>query len=109
VEAEQKDPHSILNFYRKLIQIRKNNEVMVYGAYDLVLPEHQQVYAYTRTLGTSKVLVISNLTKTAASCDFVGMELNSDKLMLQNYEVPAHGATTKLELRPFEARMYRLS
>ncbi|MBO9665556.1 MAG: alpha-glucosidase [Bdellovibrio sp.] len=109
VETEQKDPNSILNFYRKLIQIRKNNEVMVYGSYDLVLPEHQQVYAYTRTLGSAKVLVISNLTKTAASCDFAGMELHSDKLMLQNYEVSAHGAVSKIELRPFEARMYRLN
>ncbi|HAQ48661.1 MAG TPA: alpha-glucosidase, partial [Glaciecola sp.] len=48
--AQEQDPDSELNYFRTLNQVRKNNLTLIYGAYDLLLPEHTQVYAYTRTL-----------------------------------------------------------
>ena len=44
-------------YYQKLIRLRKENPIMVYGTYDLLLPESETIYAYTRTLGKEKLLV----------------------------------------------------
>ena len=54
---------SILHYYQKLIRLRKENPVMVYGSYDLILPEHEQIYAFTRTLEDERLLVILNFSK----------------------------------------------
>ena len=59
-QIQQKD--SIFNFYRSLIQLRKSQKAFIYGRYDLLMPEDKQVYAYTRTLDQTKMVVICNLT-----------------------------------------------
>src|SRR5699024_955625 len=48
VEAQINDPNSIYHFYKKLIKIRNEHEVLMYGNYELILEEHDQIYAYTR-------------------------------------------------------------
>ncbi|MCS0542876.1 alpha-amylase family glycosyl hydrolase, partial [Aeromonas veronii] len=63
VQTEIADPDSIYHYYKKLIGLRKNNPIMVYGSYDLILEENEQIYAYTRTLGNETLLVITNFTK----------------------------------------------
>ena len=59
-EAVTSDPHSVYHWYRRLIETRKNNEVLVHGAYADVDPHHETVFAYTRTLDDEKVLVVMN-------------------------------------------------
>ena len=54
------DPHSVLHYYRQLIRLRRENPIMVYGTYDLILEDHPQVYAFTRTLDADRLLVILN-------------------------------------------------
>jgi oligo-1,6-glucosidase len=54
------DPHSVYHWYRRLIDIRRHNEVLVHGSYADVDPEHETVFAYTRTLGDEKMLVVMN-------------------------------------------------
>src|SRR5690606_28724553 len=62
--AEQlKDQDSILNFYKKLIRIRKENEVFVYGMYELLEPNHPHLFVYTRTLDGEKAIVINNFAE----------------------------------------------
>ena len=55
-------PDSVFHFYQKLIQLRHTHEIIVYGSYDLLLPDDPQLYAYTRTLGGEKLLCACNLT-----------------------------------------------
>lgn len=55
-----KDPDSIYNYYKKLIQLRKKHQVIVYGEYELLLEDHPEIYAYSRTLEDQRLLVILN-------------------------------------------------
>lgn len=60
VEKAMKDPDSVFHYYKKLIELRKKNEIIVYGRYNLILDQHPEVYAYTRTLGNQILLVLCN-------------------------------------------------
>jgi oligo-1,6-glucosidase len=62
VEQQEKDEVSILNYFRKMIDIRKANPVLIYGEYDLLVPENERLYAYTRALGSTKALVLLNFS-----------------------------------------------
>ena len=57
---------SIFNFYKKMIALKKENDVLNYGTYDLLLEDNPQIYAYTRTLKDEKIIVISNISKEEA-------------------------------------------
>ncbi|WP_144696708.1 glycoside hydrolase family 13 protein [Fictibacillus phosphorivorans] len=107
VEKQEQDEHSILSFYKKMIALKKNNEVFTYGVYDLILEEDVQIYAYTRTLGEEKVVVITNLSKTEAKFE-TELKLNANDLLLANKEVAAHEDVTSVALQPYEARVYRV-
>ena len=63
VEAQEKDENSILNFYKKMIQLKKREDVFTYGIYDLLLEKDKQIYAYTRTGENTSMVVITNLSK----------------------------------------------
>ncbi|WP_462410772.1 glycoside hydrolase family 13 protein [Neobacillus sp. Marseille-QA0830] len=105
VEAQQNDAHSILQFYKNLITLRKANEVFTYGTYHLLQRNHRQIYAYIRALGTERAVVIANLSLKPAT--FTGISLEYRNLLLHNYEVPRHKKVRKLTLNPYEARVYR--
>lgn len=63
--AETADPDSVFHYYKKLIALRKQNPVMVYGKYELLLPESEELFVYTRTLENTSLLVV---------CSFCGHE-----------------------------------
>jgi len=106
--AEQlQDSNSILNFYRKLIALRKAEPALIYGHYDLLLEKDKQIYAYTRTLDQQQLFIICNMTaKSAAYFDKNGT-LASNDLLLSNYSVDTHEEVNTFELRPYETRVYR--
>ena len=106
VEAQQNDPDSILSFYKKIIRLKKANDVFTYGIYDLLLEEDPQIYAYTRDLEGKKVIVIANLSNQPAKIK--GVSLKYDNLLLNNYEVAEHTPLQQLSLKPYETRVYRL-
>ena len=54
------DPESVFHHYRKLIAFRHASDIVVHGDFDLLLPDHEQVFAYTRTLGGKRLLVLAN-------------------------------------------------
>ena len=56
VKAQEIDPQSVLNHFRKMTDLRKRNKVLVYGKYTLLKPEHQQVYLYLRELKDKDIL-----------------------------------------------------
>jgi alpha-glucosidase len=108
VEAQDKDENSILNFYKKMIQLKKREDVFTYGIYDLLLEKDKQIYAYTRTGENTSMVVITNLSTKNAVCDLGKRNVSSENLLLNNYEVENHGELSKLTLKPYEARVYRL-
>ncbi|MBM7584732.1 alpha-glucosidase [Bacillus pakistanensis] len=108
VELQEKQAGSILSFYKKLIQLKKNHEVFTYGQYDLLLPKDEQIFAYTRTDDFEKMLVVTNLSKDMATFTFEESTLDSSNLLLNNYPVDKEEATT-LTLQPYEARVYKIN
>ena len=59
-EDETAREDSVFSHYQKLIQLRKKHEIMVYGEYHLLLPEDEDLYIYTRTLGKEQWLILCN-------------------------------------------------
>ncbi|MCM3203530.1 glycoside hydrolase family 13 protein [Paenibacillus illinoisensis] len=96
------NPESIFHHYRKLIQLRKDHEVIVYGDYELVFPDDPEVFAYTRTLNGTKVLVVCNFKGNTVELSLQEHLAETNQLLISNYagELPLN------EMRPYEARMY---
>ncbi|MBD5802318.1 Oligo-1,6-glucosidase [Azoarcus sp. Aa7] len=109
VAQQEADPESVLNYYRRLIALRKAEPVLVYGRYALLMENDPQIYAYTRTLGSEQIVVITNLSPEEVRCEHDGFALRHADLLLANYAVAPHEDTRRATLRPFEARVYRVS
>ncbi len=101
--AADADPDSVLNYYRRLIALRHDNDVLVYGDYELLTPDHERLWSYERTLGEERVFVALNFGGEPAA--FVGPHDDGERL-IANYDDPPgpSGAT----LRPWEAVVYRV-
>ncbi|GIM29230.1 alpha-glucosidase [Clostridium polyendosporum] len=108
VAKQQKDPNSIFTFYKKMISIKKENDILIYGKYDLILEDNEQIYAYTRSIDNEKIVVICNLTDSDAVYEYKDIKLMYDGLLLYNYNVQPHEDKTSFVLKPYEARVYRV-
>ncbi len=106
VKAQEEDPDSILNFYRKLLKFRKNNPVAIYGDYVELMPEDKNMYVYERNYHGKKLLVICSFTAEQIRFELPDtIDLMKGSVVLSNYEmnfVIANGFTT----RPYEMRVY---
>ncbi|RDI36891.1 glycoside hydrolase family 13 protein [Falsibacillus pallidus] len=110
VEKALGDQESIFYYYQKLIKLRKENKAIVYGNYDLLLEDDEQIYAYTRTLGEEKLLIICNFTKDSTLFTLPsGIEYNSSELLISNYAIGEGTSIDSIEMKPFEARVYKLN
>lgn len=108
VEDELMDDDSILNFYKDMIRIRKENKALIYGRYELILEDDDKVYAYTRTLNNEKYIIITNISEESVKFSYDEEKLKYDGLILSNYKVDEHEDITEFILKPYEARLYRL-
>ena len=107
VESQINDEDSILNFYKSLIKIRKQYRTFIDGKYELVLPDHEQIYAYTRQDENDTMLIICNLTKDEAVFESEYI-LNNQDLLLSNYNDHNNIDERTCKLRPYEARLYKV-
>ena len=97
---------SVFNYYKKLIRLRRENEIIVYGSYDLLLPDDPELYVYTRTLGDEKLLVICNFYGNTREFELPeGWDPDRMERMIGNYEKRDIAGT--MELRPYEAVVFR--
>lgn len=103
--AQVNDPDSVFAYYKQLIALRHTNEVMVDGVYDVLIPDHPQIYAYTRTLGDKQLLVLCNDSDTNAAIPAEIQEKIADAqgILIQNYKDVKAGV-----LRPYEAVVYKI-
>ena len=111
--SEEKDSASVLNYFRRIVKLRKENLVMVYGKYFLLDKENPNVYAYLRELGDKKFLVLLNFKSSPASLESVKLSLHelnvedfaNGKVLIDNYGNGFQGNI----LRPYEAAVIDLS
>lgn len=88
---------SVFNYYKKLIQLRKENPTIVYGIYDLILEDNPDIYAYTRTYDGNKLLVVCNFTNKKIQFD-IPDEFKNSNVLISNYNSVQDGT-----LKPYEA------
>ena len=92
------DPDSVFSFYQRLIRLRKGHPVFREGTFRLVLADHEDIFAYTRTTATAQLLVV---------CNFRGADIE-DPLAIGEIPVLCNYPDQPLlgRLRPYEARIY---
>ena len=99
--AEAEDSASVLNHFRRAIAARKAHKVLVYGAYHLLDPHNPHIYAYTRTLGQEKALVVLNFSSEKRTWTLPAGLQPGSRPWLNNYPTFAAGAA--LALQPWQA------
>ena len=99
-EAELADPNSIFHYYKKLIGLRKEYDVIVDGSFDLVFAEDKNIFAYSRETENEKLVVICNFYGEEVSYE-VEEDLDNMEVLISNYDDKVANV-----LRPYEATMY---
>lgn len=102
-KQEVSDPDSVFSYYKKLIRLRHENEIIVYGDYKLLAPEDEALFIYTRMLGTQRLMVLCNFTeKEVAIPAEVTEQIPADaQLLIGNYSKQKEEM-----LQAYEARVY---
>jgi oligo-1,6-glucosidase len=94
------DPDSVFHHYRRLIELRHTEPVVAHGDFTMMLADHEQVYAFTRSYEGTELLVLGNFSGETATVDLPGWE--DAELVLGNVAEPVSG-----RLAPWEARIHR--
>ena len=102
-KQEVSDPDSVFSYYKKLIRLRHENEIIVYGDYELLAPEDEALFIYTRMLGTQRLMVLCNFTEKEVSIPAeVTEQIPADaQLLIGNYSKQKEKV-----LQAYEARVY---
>lgn len=91
---------SVFKYYQKLIKLRHESELIVYGTYDLILDDDKDIYAYIRTLGDEKLIVYCNFSENTREVE-LPEEFTNGKVLISNYNDVK--VNPKITLRPYEA------
>jgi oligo-1,6-glucosidase len=102
--SQDKDPNSILNYFRKMVALRKSNKTLIYGKYTLLDKDNPQVYAYTREYEGKKLLVLLNFSDTNVAAN-TGIDVSKANILINNYNSKSPNG----QLRPYESIIYELN
>ena len=102
------DPDSVWQHYRALIELRHTEPAVAHGDFTMLLPEHEQIYAFTRRLGRVELLVLANVSGRTAMADQIpdAGSWERAELLIGNCPAP-EPSQHRLSLQPWEARVYR--
>ncbi len=100
------DKNSVFYHYKKLIEIRKSNETIIYGDYKLLCENDKNIFAYLRELNGDKILVVCNFYGKEAEFKY-NDTFNDAEILLSNYS-DSSLSIDSLQLRPYESIMYRI-
>ena len=91
---------SVFKYYQKLIKLRHESDLIVYGTYDLILDDDKDIYAYIRTLGDERLIVYCNFSENTREVE-LPEEFTDGKILISNYNDAK--VSEKITLRPYEA------
>ncbi|MDR3185261.1 MAG: alpha-glucosidase [Christensenellaceae bacterium] len=106
VEMQLKNPSSVLNFYKKLIEFRNNDETIKYGEFKEYFPRNSSLYVFTRELKKQRYIVICNFKEKVVNLNAIDISARGAKLVLSNYPNSQETFTDGMTLRPYEAVIY---
>ena len=104
-KAETSDPDSVFHYYKKLIALRRENPVMIYGSYEPLLEDSEELFVYTRTLDLEKLLTVCNFSDKEASFT-IPYEFVGAGCLISNTENTYDKA--EITLRPYEAFVLKI-
>ncbi|CAL5869751.1 uncharacterized protein PFLUO_LOCUS3981 [Penicillium psychrofluorescens] len=109
VQSQEQDPDSALNYFKKLVHMRKQHPLMFYGAYVPVNPTDPKVFSFLRCQGPWRTLVFCNWTSETTEFE-IPTEIDVDLavMLIANYKVEDDPLKHKVKLQPYEARIYSL-
>lgn len=94
-------PDSVFCYYQKLIALRRQYDIIVYGDYELLLPESEELYVYMRTFGKEKLLTVCSFTDRTAAYEIPeALKGRGGKILISNYGREAVQDT--MALAPYE-------
>ena len=102
--AQENDPDSCLNYFRRLVRLRKEEPTLIYGQYTLLDKDNPHVFAYTRELAGKKLLILLNFKDKPATLK-AARDWKRATPVLGNYA----SLSTNGHLQPFEAAIYELA
>ena len=107
VEKDKNSENSIFEYYKKLIKLRKEENVIKYGTFELLLKEHKEVFVYTRSYDNENLLVICNFYGNNITID-LGQEFKGRKaeILISNYN-NNNILSSKIKLKPYETIVYK--
>ena len=103
--AQEGDPDSVLEHYRRLIALRRHDETVRHGRFELLLDDHEQVWAFTRSLGEQRLLVVANCSSRPAELPAGALpSLEGAELV-----IGVNAGESATSLAPWESRVLRLA
>jgi len=109
VASQEGKKNSVLSYFRRMVQVRKDHSTLVYGAYQLLLQTDEEVYAYTRTLEEKCYLVLLSFSTKKAVKTIEEIHFEKAELVISNDEIDATNRVNTFELMPYQACIYELS
>ncbi|ASF41557.1 alpha,alpha-phosphotrehalase [Halobacillus halophilus] len=109
-EKARSTENSIFHYYQKLIQLRKENDILTFGDYELLTPEDEQIFAYLRQWNGESLLVINNFYGSETSFSLPeNLQLKGKKeVMISNYNDVSQNLEN-VKLRPYESVVYHIT
>lgn len=108
VATQENDAHSVLNYFRRMVRLRKEHLALVYGAYELLLPDHEQVYAYTRTLNEDRFLILLSFSEEKTTVHIDRFKGTKASMIISNDPAKDTVDTGSFGIGPYQAIVYKL-
>ncbi len=110
VASQHTDKTSVLNYFRKMVQVRKSHLGLIYGDYTLLLENHEEVYAYTRTFEEERYLILLSFSTSKTTVKVDEINFKEARLLISNDEDQAEilKRDPTFKLKPYQAVIYKL-
>ena len=98
---QENDQNSVLNHFRKMVALRKDNLLLVYGNYEIIQDDHPTIYAYSRTLEDQQMIILLNFSELESSISLPNFDHNKE-VLINNYNELSIDENT-ITLKPYQA------
>ncbi|CAZ94601.1 glycoside hydrolase family 13 protein [Zobellia galactanivorans] len=108
VATQESDKDSVLNYFRNMVQVRKDHLGLVYGTYRLLLKDNEKVYAYAREWQGEQFLVLLNFSTEPSSVSINEFSFEKARLIISNNQAENTQIGNNFELAPYQASIYKV-
>lgn len=108
VAEQEKDENSVLNYFKRMVQVRKDHLGLVYGDYQLLQEDNEQVYVYTRSMNDENYLILLSFSEEKANLELGDLASSTVQLLISNDTNEALKSNTTFELNPYQACVYKI-